>query len=539
MISRTSTLTGLLNLRGWYAPVTLFVGAAILYSLNLDRVLHPDELYHILAARGILDTGEPRIAEGTYERVYLYTLFLSKIFAAFGESLTVARIPSVLMIAGVVALMFTWLRKRAGLTAALTGSLLFAISPFAVDIALFTRFYSFQALAFFAGAILLYKAIEEGKGGFVLYFLSTLSLLFATYLQQTTLIGVAGLGTWVALRLGIPFVAAETTNRVRFFSILAAAIVIALCIGVWLDLFQIAWKHFRYVPLFSQSRANEFWFYFEHYLKNYPSLWPAIGIIAICALNYRFKPAFFALVVFGITFAVSSFAASKSLRYIIFAQPFLFILVGIGLASVAGSVMGWLRRSNSQLMNIVPFGSSTNSVIAGTLTTLAVLILVLSNPATGRTLAILGDLRAPVNWHAAKTELEPQLDEVDIVVTMTELEMLYHFGTYDLLYSPSRLDENPGAVDFDPDFRTGRPIIGSLPAFAAVLACYESGIVVTPAGRWRNPAFIPTPVANLIEAKTKRVELPKRSKVLAFIWRQNQSNSERCVPLPKFREANG
>ena len=72
---------------GWVVPLALFVACALLYSINLGRMAHPDEYYHILAAHGLLATGEPRIAEGIYTRVYLHTWLVAQSFALFGESL--------------------------------------------------------------------------------------------------------------------------------------------------------------------------------------------------------------------------------------------------------------------------------------------------------------------------------------------------------------------------------------------------------------------------------------------------------------------
>ena len=56
-----------------------FFGACLLYTINIDRFPHPDELYHILAARGLLESGEPRIAEGVYERVFAHTWLIARL----------------------------------------------------------------------------------------------------------------------------------------------------------------------------------------------------------------------------------------------------------------------------------------------------------------------------------------------------------------------------------------------------------------------------------------------------------------------------
>ena len=130
------------------AALAVFALAALLYSVNLDRFVHFDEIYHILAARGILETGEPRIENGFYQRAFWYTWGLSKAFSFAGDELAVARVPSVIAVASVAGLLYYWIRNIAGAATAFTVSLLYAISPFAVDTALFARFYGVQALFF-------------------------------------------------------------------------------------------------------------------------------------------------------------------------------------------------------------------------------------------------------------------------------------------------------------------------------------------------------------------------------------------------------
>ena len=73
----------------WRAPLLLALAAGLLYCINLGHLPHPDELYHILAAQGMVVTGEPRIAEGLYTRTWLFTWLVARCFSLFGESLAV------------------------------------------------------------------------------------------------------------------------------------------------------------------------------------------------------------------------------------------------------------------------------------------------------------------------------------------------------------------------------------------------------------------------------------------------------------------
>jgi len=530
------------GLMHWIAPAMIFAGCVLLYALNLDRFPFHDELYHILAARSMLLTGEPIIAEGIYERVLLYTWMVAKLFGFFGESLAVSRLPSVLAISAVAALMFIWLRKVADTRAALIGSLLFAISPFAVETALFTRFYALQTLCFFIGALLLY-ATFEGTKKYRRYYpvIAIVPLLGAVYFQSTSLIGLTAICAWIALRLvsmWIHSTGEERTklNKIGLTLIGSATLVLVTLIstGYWQHILSL----YTNAPLFSESKANKFWIYLVYYLQNYPTLWPAIGLITIAALAHRNKPALFACVCFVVSLVLTSLAAAKGLRYIIYAQPFVFILFGIGISAIMGPALTWLRSVHGQLASRFPVRRRLASFFSTALLSAAISVLVLANPAVARSLSFLGDFSIPpdrprTNWMAAYEDIKPWLEDADIVVTMQELELLYYYGRYDILFSASRLAEIPEGVDFDPDYRTGRPVIQSAQAVQQLFDCYSKGIFVTNRLRWRHPDYIPTPIANLIVTKTTQLELPQASQVLAFTWENSssESGSEDCSAL--------
>jgi 4-amino-4-deoxy-L-arabinose transferase-like glycosyltransferase len=112
-----ATLTS--SLRYWLAPVLIGIASLLIYSINLEKPPHHDELYHMLAAKGLLATGEPAIGEdGRYWRGYPWTWLVARSFELFGESLSAGRLPSVVLMAALVVLLFEFLRREAGGTAA-------------------------------------------------------------------------------------------------------------------------------------------------------------------------------------------------------------------------------------------------------------------------------------------------------------------------------------------------------------------------------------------------------------------------------------
>jgi hypothetical protein len=534
----------------WAAPVALFAAACLLYSINLNRMAHPDEFYHVLAARGLLATGEPRIAEGLYTRVFLQTWLVAKSFSLFGDSLAAARVPSLLATALLVALLFAWLRREAGSPAAWVGAGLFAVSPFAVDIAQFCRFYALQSLVFFGSAVLVHAAVAGSAQALprrlLLLLLAGAPMALAVYLQPTTLLGCVGLGLWAAAGIGLPWLGDRAVPRrrkllaVAALGVLAVAVVAALAAtGTLGDL----WRQYRSTPLFSQDSSDEFWYYHAWYSLLYPSLWPATGVLALVAVAARPLPGSMALSVFAVGFLLNSFAAGKSLRYIAYAQPFLFILWGIGLAALWSQLVQFAGRLRAALGDHLT-GFDAGRWLAGLLVGAGVVFLVAANPAWVRTAMLLADVTVPpeqprANWPLARESLAPWLERADIVVTTEELGHLYFLGRYDVRFSPSKLGElhKSEQREFGIDFRTGRPVIGSRETLERILACYPVGIIVGPAAHWGRPELINGELAALITARARPLPLPPASHLRAYAWERAAGatgQAASCAGLPSF-----
>ena len=164
-ISTITTRTMKILHRAGLSAVLLGLASLLLYTINIERAPHHDELYHILAAEGLLATGEPSIGEaGRYWRGYPVTWLVAQSFALFEPGLAAARLPAVLFMAGLVVLLFLFLHREAGALAAWLGAGLFAISPFAIELAQFVRFYSLQSLLFFAAAWIVYTDCRRALG---------------------------------------------------------------------------------------------------------------------------------------------------------------------------------------------------------------------------------------------------------------------------------------------------------------------------------------------------------------------------------------
>lgn len=534
---------------GWLAPALLALAAGLLYLVNLDRLPHPDELHHAIAARGLLEHGQPTIAEGVYTRTLLHSWMVAGAYALFGDSLAVARLPSVLCVAVLVGLLFAWLRREAGALAAWLGAGLFAVSPFAVDTAQFARFYAPQCLALFAAAVLVHAAVA-GRAvlgrRLLLAGLALPPFLLAVYFQPTSLIGMTGIGAWALGALALPWLADPGVPRRRKLVLAALALGLSLLalLAAWrLGILQDLWRRYRWTPLFNQDTQDQFWFYHAWFSLLYPSLWPLTGILGLVAVAHRPRPASFALTVFALAFLLNSFAAAKSLRYIVYAQPFLFALWGIGLAALWPALRGFLARLREGLGDHLAALGRPYRPLAGVLVAGAVLFLLLANPAWLRTATILADVTVPpeqpmADWPKAKPALEPWLERADVVVTTEELATLYYLGRYDIRFSRSKLDELPAEEqrEFGIDPRTGRPVVSTRESVERILACYPSGVILGPATSWDNPKLIDAEIARLIQERARPIPLPPRTHLFAYAWERPSGDpaAAACHELPRL-----
>lgn len=522
-----------------YASALLFlIFSLMLYSINLGRPAHPDEFYHLLAARGLLETGEPAIGEtGRYWRGLPLTWLVARSLDLFGDSLTAGRLPSVAMMASLVALLFLFLHREAGARAAWLGAGLFAVSPFAIGIAQFVRFYSVQCLLFFVAAWLIYSMLQRpwGPRRMVLLGIPAAALLVAAvYFQPTTLFGMVALGLWGAGVLVLPWLVDSDVPgaRKRKIIVAVAALALSTLAGLWFSgVLAILWQDYRATALFNVSEANHFWYYHAWYVLFYPTIWTLSGLLAVLALVKAPRVTLFLLTIFIVGFLFNSFAARKSMRYIAYAQPFLFAVWGIGLASLwtmaSDAIVHLKRQLASQGFGLLPPTSAGRA--ATTMLFLAGLFTVLANPAWLRSVTQIADITVPpelppTRWDAAAPVLDPWLDQVDAVVTTNELGLLYYYGRADYLLSASKMQEQPAAERraFVRDRRTSVPIIDDPASLEEIMDCHASGLFIVESSHWlggARPRDDVREVAELILARMQPLELPRSSHLKAFVWK--------------------
>lgn len=531
----TATADNRLRRRPWVAPAALLLLALALYSINLDKPPRFDELYHVLGARGYLEYGEPRIAEGIYDRTALFTAVIAGLFKVLGEGLVVARLPAVICGALLTATLFSWTRAVAGSAAAWCAALLFLISPFSVDVFQDIRFYAPQALFFWLGAIATYTAAapqEATRTRILAAVGAALALTTALYLQIVTVIGLLGIGLWLGVSLlhrWLPGLGRGVRVRV-LVAVFAAALALA---GAVLALFGPELLHaYRSTPLFDAPTRNHFWYYHFWFDLYYPTIWPLFPFAALAAVALQPRPALFCLSIFVPAMLLHAFAGSKGLLYIFYATPPFFVVIGMALAFAAPYLVIFARQlvdGAAKALGFVPRRWLRTAAI-GT----GLVFLILANTASVRVATMLAGITVPPeippeDWPGVAERLRPWLTKADVVLTGDELFTLYYLGRYDALVGKSRMSELADGVDFTRDYRTGRPVVSTPQGVARIIDCSQSGLFVTNLWRWRHTAHIDDAIADVITARAEPLDLPKSSRILAFVWQHPEPAPDTAV----------
>src|SRR4051794_17286417 len=397
-------------------PIALFVAALLISAIRIGHPPEFDELYHVLAARGWLETGRFAIAEGEYNRAGLFTLLIAAFFRLFGESIAVARVPSVLAYSILVSVFFVWMRRRTSPLAAGVASVLLLCSPFIVELATFIRFYAIQVTSFVVAVILIQTTLADRPGvrrRSIRLVAAAALLVVASYLQVVTLIGIAGLVLWLVLELLGPWYLARSRGVKLFWlvvalAVLAGAVLLLIQSGIGAPMLQ----RFRSVPEFQEDTVNQFWFYHFWLVLYYPLLWVGFPILLLASLAAYPQVARLCGSIFIVGFLVNSFAGSKDTRYLAYAFPFLFALFGMGIAALWPGLRAWIRGTLWRIFP-PPVSARARSGWEAAVLALAVLFVVLANGATPRFVTMLAGIRLPpqpplVNWRAAPAAPPPR-----------------------------------------------------------------------------------------------------------------------------------
>lgn len=495
---------------------------------HLDHPPHFDELYHLLAAQGWLETGTFAIADGLYTRASHFTLLVASALAMFGESLAAARLPAVLFGTLWALAIFTWTRRYAGRNAALLAGLFLALDPGAINLSQLVRFYSLHGLAFWILATSLFALTQRPRGWSkaLIAAAAIASGILALSLQVTTLIGLAGIAAWAAVHYGPELLRrARHEPRTRWIvGGLVALIALMLVASVLTGAAAEAWSKYRSVALWAaENRDNVLW-YHRWLTDRFAAFWALFPLAALIAVHRFRAPAVFSVVVFAVALALHSGAGFKAERYAYYAMPFFLILWAMALTVVVPAI----RRVAVDVV-----GRSAPPRMARSITYAAlaavILFVVYATPVNYVTRRMIfpdeGWRPYPEpDWHAASEAIAPIADSADVIVSASLPKALYFLGDADVALGLTELNElgtrgeTPAEFTIDP--RTGRPSIGSPASLARLMADYPSGVVIVERQQWQRDCCVTPAAADFLLTQAEAVDLREDWGILAFRWQR-------------------
>lgn len=504
--------------------------AATLLLPGFDHTPWMDEFNHLMGAESLLDEGDLTLApDGTaYGRGAFYTYLVAGSISLFGRSFVAARIPAYLAAVALGLLIFLWTRRHASRGAAWAALVLYAQAPITLFLAQGARFYTFHALAVFLAAISVYRAGSQERGlrlraGWVVA--AVVLLGFGYTLQLTTLIASLPLLVWLAIRM------ASNSRREALLVGAAAGVALLGLVAVVVmkpGLVESLWSRFNYADEWALGAVDNFRYYYWLMLDRYPVFFGVFPLSALYVTARR--PDWGGLLVIGflLPFIVHSLAAWKTERYLFYALPFFFMLTGTALAAALGWTVREARAIGGRLVDDGRWIRKTAVVGA---VAMVLVFLYLGNPAfaLARKMMTVPDsewtlenrYRGHADWPAALPELRQIADE-RLLVSSGGIKAVYYLGRLDVVLRATVVEGG----EYDTFGKLGIPAISTAQSVGRLIECTPEGVIVIEDHHWRNDWAVPPATADTILQLTEPLELPARSRLMAFRW------SNRAVDPP-------
>ena len=511
----------------------------------MDHGVYVDELYHLLAAHSANVDGTLRLADGEYARTEYYTRFIGFLFGVFGESISVARASSSIIMGLFIVAVFYSLRRMIGVREALLSAAVLAVLPSTIYFAQFVRFYAMHELVFWLGLIGAFTIFTTRLSWLPLVGLAVCTgafLWLAYYLQVISLIGFVALLSWVFLYLIYQWIFISKREWLET-SLLALSLLLGVLIVAFIAYTGKAsalWSDFRYAAPWSAENKDNILFYSRYFRHYYPTFWTLFPIACLVALYHKPKPAFFFVWIFCFSIVIFSLGGMKDERYIIHLLPLAVAIWSICFVALLPKLLTLI----SGALGAIPWFKS-NDIVAYLFIAGVSGFIVINNQAFPASFHLLNgqQYRHEIgDWSLSEKTVLPLVEKADVVLTTNELESQYYFNRFDFNFSRNRLLESDhvktGASlkEFSTDFRTGRPVISNMDSLNLVLNCYRKGVFLGDSRKWyKDGKALGSEGVALLERLATRVTVDPDSRLVVFAWQREELYSEEeCSTLYQF-----
>ncbi len=513
----------------WWPLPVLAVAALLLAFAFPNPTPQYDEFYHLLAARSLLHEGDLTINEGArpYTRAWLFTYAVAGSQHLLGETHAAARLPSAVSHAALVTLLFWWVRRRVSAIAAALAALLLLVSLHPLHYAATVRFYSPHALAVFLTGVAAFEVVaalrEHGVRAIRRWLpwsmLALASFGLAVHLQATTLIAGVALALWVGGCAVRWWARQPTLVRLRWAIGVFCAIVVFEVVMRGVGGWAFVARHYHTPRDWAAQDAGDWAFYHRQFAAWYGWAWYGLPLLALLAWRKQKTVTAFALVMAAVPLALHSALSPKADRYVLHVLPFLFVLVGMGVAGVVEGGRSFLKGSRERA-TLSPGWRRWGGGLAALAVGVALLYAGYRTPGLTRSVQLIAGAEvnnpfARSDWSSAAASLSPLLREADATVTSAGLKSLYYLGRLDVTVSRQgvRLAKRDSRL---PTLRA-EPIADPT-SVRALRGRHETGVVLIEDEHWRHPAFVTDAVADCLEAEFRPVPVDPAWRLRVFQW---------------------
>jgi len=433
----------------------------LLPALSHSILVHPpeyDELLHVLAARGINETGLPSITDGLYTRAQLYTRLIAWVTTLSDNELLVARLPALIFGMLATALLTAWVGLRVGWIAAVAVATLFVISPMTLHSSVLVRFYTLHTLLMATMLLFWYEASQWPRTLrrlLIFIVLSTaliwLGLQFHALTQISILSGLTALAMVVLFDNKSILLGIASRWPVLTGLLLVSVVALVPLVAIKADIMTLLRGT---LPLWSANRAGNYAYYISALSVELPFFWPLFPLMVIFAFYEKPRLALFCLTAFIVSLVINSIAAQKATRYFYHAYPVFCILWAVGFQRVLTFGFTELRKHHGRLAG------------AGMLAVLSLCLLSAHEVKRGIKLLLdrgqLDDtipVRSEPDWLLALPRLGDLAQSVDTLIVTSGVKGQYTFGKFDYEMSATVVQETETGLDFGNDPRTNRQVI--------------------------------------------------------------------------------
>ena len=323
-----------------------------------------DELYHVIAAKSLLEEGRPFIPlSGDYTRSLPFTYIVAFFFKVFGVSEFSGRLPSVIFSTLFVIAGFFIVKNLLNRSIGLLFVIVMSLSPFSIELSRECRMYALFQLLYFSMSYFFFIGIENIDHGYSLfrkveskYEINIVYLLASLFLFICSATIHALTFTFVLVVLFYSFALfvyhwkkngfiQSLDSKYFIISTLIICSVTAMYIikqGFLEDLYSTATT----VPVWVQKKVSNVHYYRYFLSEKYPALFFIYPISVVLMMKEYGKKGFFIFSSFAVLYIFHSFIFERQLnRYIYFIFPF-FILGSLYLVNnIVQYVWGQVRSN--------------------------------------------------------------------------------------------------------------------------------------------------------------------------------------------------